>query len=205
MLYSLEKDLISIEKMSGFLLLKNFIKSPTSVGSVWPSSPILADNITTGIDIEKSSSIVELGPGTGVITKYIIKKKKNNARFFVVELNPELCNVVKDKYPTIKVYNESAANLELLKNEEKLEHIETIISGLPWISFPTHVQTSIMEVIHSSLKPGGIFTTFAYIQGALLPSAIKFRKLLKKYFFKVESSKVVWRNIPPAFIYRCVK
>ena len=191
--------------MSGFLLLKNFIKSPTSVGSIWPSSPVLANAITTDINLEKSSSIVELGPGTGIFTEYIIKKKEHNAKFFVVELNPELCNIIKNKYPTIKVYNESAANLELLKNEERLEHIETIISGLPWASFPTHVQNSIMEAIHVSLKPNGIFTTFAYIQGALLPSAIKFRRLLKKYFSSVETSKIVWRNIPPAFIYRCVK
>ncbi len=191
--------------MSGFLLLKNFLKSPTSVGSIWPSSPVLANTITSGINLEKSSSIVELGPGTGVFTEYIIKKKKYNAKFFVVELNPELCNIVKDKYPTIKVYNESAANLELLKKEEELEHIETIISGLPWASFPPHDQNIIMEAIHASLEPNGIFTTFSYIQGALLPSAIKFRRLLKKYFHRVETSKVVWRNIPPAFIYRCVK
>ena len=171
--------------MSRFLLLKNFIKSPISVGSIWPSSPALANNITTGINLENSSSIVELGPGTGVFTAYIIKKKKHNAKFFVVELNPELCSVVKDKYPTVTVYNESAANLELLKNEENLEHIETIISGLPWASFSQCVQNSIMEAIHASLNPNGMFTTFSYVQGALLPSAIKFRKLLKKYFSSV--------------------
>lgn len=191
--------------MSGFLLLKNFIKSPSSVGSIWPSSPILADAITTSINLEESSSIVELGPGTGVFTEYIIKKKKNSAKFFVVELNPELYNIIKNKYPTIKVYNESAANLELLKKKEKLEHIESIISGLPWASFPENLQIAILEAIYASLKPNGIFTTFSYIQGALLPRAIKFRKLLKKYFSKVELSKVVWRNIPPAFIYRCIK
>ena len=191
--------------MSGFLLLKNFIKSPISVGSIWPSSHALANNITTGINLENSSSIVELGPGTGVFTAYIIKKKKYNAKFFVVELNPELCNIVKDKYPTVTVYNESAANLELLKNEENLENIETIISGLPWASFSPYVQNSIMEAIHASLKPNGMFTTFSYVQGALLPSAIKFRRLLKKYFSSVETSNIVWRNIPPAFIYRCIK
>lgn len=191
--------------MSGFLLLKNFFKSPNSVGAVWPSSHALANTITTGINLEKSSSIVELGPGTGIFTEYIIRKKKHDAKFFVVELNPELCNIVKGKYPTIKVYNESAANLELIINKENLEYIETIISGLPWASFPIRMQNNIMAAIHASLKPKGIFTTFSYIQGALLPNAIKFKRLLKKYFSSVETSKVVWRNIPPAFIYRCMK
>ena len=132
-------------------------------------------------------------------------EEKHNAKFFVVELNSELCGVIKNQYPAIKVYNESASDLRLLKDKESLEHIETIISGLPWASFQPDLQDSIISAIHASLKPNGIFTTFAYIQGALLPGAIKFRKLLKKYFPDTKTSKIIWRNIPPAFIYRCVK
>ncbi|HBM15723.1 MAG TPA: ribosomal RNA adenine dimethylase domain-containing protein [Lentisphaeria bacterium] len=191
--------------MSGISLLKNFIKSPQATGAIWPSSSFLSRAMISRIGIEKADSIVELGPGTGVITGYIIKHIKHNAKFFVVELSKGLCDIVQDKYPSVRIYNENAANLVKLKDGEEIEHIDLIISSLPWAAFPEHLQKSILDAIHASLKDGGIFTTFAYLQGALLPSGLKFKRMLKKYFRKVQISEVIWRNLPPAFVYRCTK
>lgn len=191
--------------MSGIHLFKNFIKSPHATGSIWPSSRFLSAAMTFSIGIDKADSIVELGPGTGVITGEIIKRIKHNAKFFVVELNKDLCDIVKDKYPSIKIYNEDAANLENLKAEEEIEHIDIVISSLPWAAFSENLQKSILDAVHASLKDGGTFTTFAYLQGALLPTGLKFRKLLRSYFKTVKTSNVIWRNLPPAFIYRCTK
>jgi hypothetical protein len=53
------------------------------------------------------------------------------------------------------------------------------------------------------LGKGGQFVTFAYLQGLILPAAQRFRKLLKQYFSEVSTSRTVWLNVPPAFIYRC--
>ena len=53
------------------------------------------------------------------------------------------------------------------------------------------------------LKPGGQFVTFAYLQGLLLPAGRRFRAKLKRSFSDVTKSKIVWRNLPPAFVYRC--
>jgi len=191
--------------MSGISLLKNFIKSPQATGSIWPSSSFLSNAITSHIGIDKANSVVELGPGTGVITGQIIKKIKHDAKFFVVELNKGLCDIVKDKYPSVRIYNEDPANLVNLKSEQEIEHIDVVISSLPWAAFPENLQKSILDAIHASLKDGGTFATFAYVQGALLPTGLKFRNMLKKYFKKVQTSEVIWRNIPPAFIYRCTK
>ena len=149
--------------------------------------------------------ITAFKPGTGVITGEIIWKIKKGAKFFVVELNKGLCDIVKDKYPSVKIYNETAANLENLKAEEEIDHIDVVISSLPWAAFSEQLQRSILDAIHASLKEGGTFTTFAYLQGALLPTGVRFRKLLKRYFKTVTTSNVIWRNIPPAFIYRCTK
>lgn len=191
--------------MSGIRLFKNFIKSPHATGAIWPSSRFLSAAMTSSIGIDKADSIVELGPGTGVITGEIIRRIKHNSKFFVVELSKDLCDIVKDKYPSIKIYNEDAANLEILKNGEEIEHIDIVISSLPWAAFSETLQKNILDAVHASLRDGGTFTTFAYLQGALLPTGLKFRKLLRSYFKTVKTSKVIWRNLPPAFIYRCTK
>jgi phospholipid N-methyltransferase len=53
------------------------------------------------------------------------------------------------------------------------------------------------------LPPGGQFVTFAYLQGLLIPAGRRFGKLLGDYFSEVRKSPTVWRNTPPAFVYRC--
>jgi len=85
--------------MSGIKFLKNFIKSPGTIGAIWPSSPFLAKMITSDIGLEKAPVIVELGPGTGVFTSRILDMKKAKSKFFAVELNKELYDAFKMKFP----------------------------------------------------------------------------------------------------------
>ncbi len=63
----------------------------------------------------------------------------------------------------------------------------------------------LMAATLGHLKPGGSFATFAYVQGAVLPAGRRFRQLLGEHFTRVHASPIVWRNAPPAFVYRCVK
>ena len=100
---------------------------------------------------------------------------------------------------------DSASNLPRILSSLNLAHADVILSGLPWASFPDHLQEEILAAILEALPDGGYFTTFAYLQGTWLPTGIKFKHRLEKYFSHVEKSKIVWCNIPPAFAYRCRK
>ena len=53
------------------------------------------------------------------------------------------------------------------------------------------------------LRPGGRFATFAYVPAAQLPPGRRFRALLESCFARVETTRVVYWNFPPAFVYRC--
>jgi phospholipid N-methyltransferase len=191
--------------MSRIELFKHFVKKPGEIGAICPSSPRLAKTIISEIDIEKASNVVEIGPGTGIFTEAIIPNLRPDANFFVVELNSDLHSFFQKKFPEIKAYNNCASELAGIMKEEKVESIDVIISGLPWASFPTELQHEVLGTIFDSLAPGGAFTTFAYLQGFLMKGAHRFRALLKDKFDTVETSKTVWRNFPPAFVYRCRK
>jgi phosphatidylethanolamine/phosphatidyl-N-methylethanolamine N-methyltransferase len=191
--------------MSGIKFLKNFIKSPGTIGAIWPSSPFLAKMITSDIGLEKASSIVELGPGTGVFTSLILKIKKADSNFFVIELNRELYNTFKLKFPSVNIYNENATKLNFMVKQEKIDLVDVIICGLPWASFPAQLQDDLLNAISNVLNPGGCFTTFAYLQGLILPAGIRFKNTLKNHFSSVVTSRTEWRNFPPAFVYRCYK
>lgn len=191
--------------MSHIKFFKSFLKKPGEIGAVIPSSRLLADTITSEIGLSKASAVVELGPGTGVFTKTITKKINKNARFFTVERNRDIFECFREMFPDVTAYNRCASELPKMLSEEGIQSLDVIISGLPWAAFPAEIQDKIINSLVDALNKRGIFTTFAYLQGLLLPAAHRFRTLLKSKFSVVKTSKVVWRNAPPAFVYRCRK
>lgn len=191
--------------MKQAVLLSRFLRHPTQVGALWPSSRGLCRTIVSGIGVEHASQVVELGPGTGVITREIIAALPGNGRLLAVELDRTLCRGLREAFPQIEICNDSAANLGELLKERHCPPPEAVISGLPWAVFPEDLQREILNEVAAHLAPGGFFATFAYLQGLLLPAGIRFRRLLGELFSDVKTSRVVWRNLPPAFVYRCRK
>lgn len=199
-----------MEHKAGLQLMKNtllaqFLKKPMTTGAVCASSEELARMLVAGIGLDHSSYVAELGPGTGAVTGTILRSMPEKSRFFAVELNADVISAFREKFPEVTVYNESAANLPELLSRENIAALDAVISGLPWAIFPDQLQDDILSAIVKSLHPGGYFTTFAYVQGVLLPSGKRFRDRLSRIFSNVEKSPVVWKNFPPAFVYRCQK
>lgn len=178
---------------------------PLTTGAICPSSRELSRTLTRHIHLDKARTIVELGPGTGAITGAILAAMNPQADFFAVELNEAVIPAFRRRFPNVRLYNDSAANLVEIMRRESISKVDVILSGLPWASFPDHLQEEILQAILEALPAGGYFTTFAYLQGTWLPTGIKFRRRLEKYFSHVEKSRIVWGNIPPAFAYRCRK
>ena len=186
-------------------MLMQFLKRPLTTGAVCPSSLGLARMLISGTDIEEADCVAELGPGTGAVTGTILKAMPRNGRFFAVELNSDVIAEFHTRFPDVTVYNDSAANLPQLLDMEKINALDLVVSGLPWSIFPASLQEEILSAVLQSLKPGGYFTTFAYVQGTLLPAGSHFKTRRSGFFSDVEKSPVVWKNFPPAFVYRCRK
>lgn len=156
-------------------------------------------------DWETARGVVEYGPGTGVFTEGIQRSVHQDAKFFAIERSAELAAVTRDRCPGVTVCEESAADVGRLCREHGIEQVDAIICGLPWASFPESLQASILDATLEVLRPGGQFATFAYWQGVALPAGMRFSKRLRSSFTTVQRSPTVWRNLPPAFVYRCVK
>ena len=86
---------------------------------------------------------------------------------------------------------------------KQIAQFDVVVSGIPWRLLKAKEQDILLKNIHHSLKNGGYFSTFAYILPT--PKTILFRKKLQKYFSHIKTSKVVWNNLPPAFVYYCKK
>lgn len=180
-----------------------FLRRPARVGSVTPSSRSLARAAVAGCELATANTVVELGPGTGVFTREILRHIGPSALFVALELDGEHALEIGRKFPGVHVYHDSAENIRqaLLKHGRK--KADCVISALPWGTMGFKLQDRVLKSIFSSLRHQGVFTTFAYAQTLLLPTGRHFRKRLETYFAEVTLSPIVWRNLPPAFVYRC--
>ena len=159
--------------------LKQFLLNPLKTGAVAPSSKGLVELITDTANLSSRKCVVEFGSGSGIFTEKIIEKINPDTTFFSIEINNNFVQKTKDRCPDATVYLDSALNIEKYLNKNKQDSCDCIISGLPLASFSKDLQAYLIDTAYGSLSDGGVFLTFAYIQGSILPTGINLKKLLK--------------------------
>jgi phospholipid N-methyltransferase len=158
------------------------------------------------INFERARVIVEYGPGTGAFTRQVLEQiHPERTIFFGLELNEHMNRIACAQIPEVPIFQDSAAEIRKYLRQFGVKHADAVISGLPWAAFPASLQNDILYETQAGLRRGGIFTTFAYLHGLVLPSGIRFRNKLKQFFTEVKVSPVVWSNVPPAIVYWCKK
>ena len=185
--------------------LKNFVRHPTQVGAIAPSSPGLVRVMVDWFEWDDAKNVVEFGPGTGVFTEAVVGRLCDGAKFFAIERSAELVEATRRRCPGVTVHQESVTEVAELCRQESMSEVDAIVCGLPWASFSDSLQSDIMDAMLEVLRPGGQFATFAYWQGLALPAGQRFSRRLRDTFATVQRSPTVWRNLPPAFVYRCVR
>ena len=186
--------------MYALRFLREFIGAPNRVGSIVPSSRELASVVVQEAKVPGADTVVEFGPGTGAITEQILLVLRPNAKFFAMEINPDFVKILKERFPAVQVFEDSASQTPYYLPQVGETHCDSIVSGLPWTVFSDDMQDELLDAIVTSLRPGGIFATYTYIHSTALPSGKKFRKKLKKRFSRVGETGVVWKNVPPAVV-----
>ncbi len=184
--------------------LKEFLAGPGTTGAIAPSSRALAELITHRAGVETASLVIEFGPGTGIFTEAIQRKLPAAAKFFAIEINPAFVALTRARCPGVVVHEDSAVNTRKHMKAMGAPHCDCVVSGLPWAAFPEALQDELMLTLGDILKPGGVFVTFAYLQGLIMPAGRRFRRKLEERFHRVESSPTIWMNLPPAFVYKAI-
>lgn len=195
-------ELASRKKLSKSMLF-HYVKNPKLTGALFQSSSRLSAAITKNINIESAQNIIEIGPGMGAFTSEILKRKPKDARFLAVEINPKIAKALKTKMKNIDIAVDSARFLPKIMESRGMPSADIVISGIPWAFLKNREQDEVLEGVILALKKGGYFATFAYIIPTI--SARRFRKKLKNLFSEVYIGEIIWRNLPPAFVYYCKK
>ena len=176
--------------MNKLIFFRELLKNWRQTSSVTPSSPFLIRKMLKRVDFGRARLIVELGPGTGPITREILKRMRSDATLIVFELNETFCGILrKINDPRLSVRRVSAQNISTILRGERADYI---ISGLPLAVFDKKVVRQIFGEVKKHLKPGGAYAQFQYSLASL--------KTMRANFPEVRTSFVPM-NIPPAFVY----
>ena len=187
------------------LFVKQLLARPGSTGALLPSSGALAAKMLELAAPGPEAVIAEFGPGTGAFTAPILKSLGAGQKFFAIEVNEDFAAGLRERFPGLSLHLGCASEVEACCRREGVAGVDCVISGLPWAIFPDDLQDRILDAMLRALSDGGVFVTFAYLQGLILPAGRKFKQNLRRRFAKVEASSVIWRNLPPAIVYRCRK
>jgi phospholipid N-methyltransferase len=183
------------------LLFTRFLRNPATIGAVAPSSRTLARAMARRLPADRPIHLVELGPGTGALTGILSEHLAPGSRYLAIELEADFVRQIHERWPGVEVVWASAEQLEELVTARRLAPVDHIVSGLPFASLPQATTRRIMDGIERTLRKGGTFTTFQYLYAyAWAPSAAVFRAEMDRRMGGPPERKIVWRNLPPAFI-----
>jgi phosphatidylethanolamine/phosphatidyl-N-methylethanolamine N-methyltransferase len=174
------------------LFSRALLTNPRAMGAACPSSVKLARTIANlVIPPDNDSLVLELGGGTGIVTKALLQHGVAPAKLVVVELDRLLARHLKRQFPDVAVIQGNAVKLCQLCNRYE-RHIGTVVSSLPLLSLPSSSVAALGMEIDKMLGPKGSLIQYTYrLNSRPSPLAAHLERV---------STQTVWCNMPPAKI-----
>lgn len=179
------------------VFIQQFLKHPFQIGSVIPSSHFLERRIVAAAEIASADVVVELGPGTGGVTRAILQALPEHARLLSIEINPHFHALVSRIADSRLIpHLGSACDLEEILARYDLGAPNAIVSGIPFSTMSRRVGSQILEAVASLLAANGHFV--AYQVSNRVAS-------LCQPFLGAGRSATELLNLPPMRVYRWEK
>jgi phospholipid N-methyltransferase len=189
-----------IETFKNFVLnqIFLFLRDLRKTGAIAPSSRFLADDITELLRLEISEKnkplrILEIGPGTGTLTKAIVASLRTEDQLDLVELNPHFTRLLRRKY--------SADNINVFYGDfieyQPSASYDYIFSSIPYETIPEQISEIIWRKKLSVCSKGGKISYYKYLNFNHFRCKLE-KKLVKEHCI---NEKLVFLNLPPAKLF----
>lgn len=189
----------AIDVQSFRTFLRQWVRDPVKTASVAPSGRQLARLMVAQL-VPGSARVAELGAGTGVFTRALLDAGISPSQLLVVEINPQLVEFLRERFPGVSIACADARNLDALAAEHGLlrddDKLDAVISGLGMLSMSSELRCDILRAAFAALGDTGRFIQFTY--GPVSPVRRRERELLG---LRMRRVGFAMRNLPPATVY----
>lgn len=177
--------------------LRQWVRDPVRTASVAPSGRQLARLMVAQLPAG-CTRVVEIGAGTGVFTRALLDAGIAPAQLLVVEINPQLADFLRVRFPEVPVVCADARHLETLIAEHGVADAkaDAVVSGLGLLSMNRELRTTIVRAAFGALTERGRFIQFTY--GPASPVRRSERDALG---LRVRRAGLALRNLPPASVF----
>jgi len=179
-------------------LFRQWLRDPLRTAAIAPSSRELAAAMVAELP-PHTRRVIELGGGSGALTRALLAHGVHGDALLVVELNEELHEYLHERFPEVRIALGDASELRALA--ARCGYLakgpaDAVVSGLGLLAMPVGTQRAILDEAFACLRPGGRFIQFTY--GPASPLS---RELLNEMGLQVRRAGVAWLNVPPATVY----
>ena len=175
---------------------KGMMQGPKTVGSIVPTSSITARKMASVANPRSDLPVLELGPGTGAITKAILAHGIKPEKLVAIEYSTDFYEHLVRLYPGVNFINGDAFDLDRTLGVFKDQTFDSVISGIPLLNFPMQARIALLESLLDRMPAGRPVVQISY--GAVSPIVANADR------YSIHHFDFIVRNIPPAqlWIYR---
>lgn len=175
---------------------KGMMQGPKTVGSIVPTSAITARKMASVIDLQSGLPVLELGPGTGAVTKAILARGVKPENLVAIEYSTDFYQHLVRRYPQAHFINGDAFDLDVTLGVLRGQTFDCVISCIPLLNFPMQARVALLESLLDRVPAGRPVVQISY--GPVSPIIAKPER------YHIQHFDFIVRNIPPAqlWIYR---
>ena len=188
-------------KVSGLATIVHFLRNwagnPLTTGAIAPSGSVLARRMASYISQNSDLPVLEIGPGTGSVTRALLDHGISPQSLIALEYNTEFCDHIRKNFPGVQVIQGDAYALHetLAGALGKIPKFRAVVSSMPLLTRPMEARRRFLLDCLATVADGAPVIQFSYGWKAPItpPSPVR-----------LETSGWILRNIPPArvFVYR---
>lgn len=172
---------------------KGWLDKPRAVGSIVPTSSTTAREMSSLVDPKSDLPTLELGPGTGVITKAILERGLAPEALWAIEYSEDFVDHLKSEFPGVNVIQGDAFDLDETLGDKKDTMFDSIVSAVPLLNFPVPQRIAYVEDLLNRIPAGRPIMQITYGPRSPVPPG--------KGNYTVERHGFVLRNVPPAHLW----
>ncbi len=171
------------------------MSTPHLTGAVAPSGRALARAMAAASGPPAQGLVVELGPGTGPVTRALIDRGLDPRRLVMVEYNPQFCRLLEERFAPARVIEGDAYDLPGALSEFAGERVSAFISSLPLLTRPPREREKLIGDAFEMMGGDGMFVQFTYGLLSPIPREICDGR------YSAHRGRPIWANLPPARVW----